>query len=62
MNEIILKVHRPKERAAEVIRISSEAADALNALAAQTGLPIKHIASTLIVQGSKMVKVVEYGS
>ena len=58
-NEIILTVHRPKERACDVVRISPEAAQILNELAAQTGLPIKHIASSIIMQGAEFVRVVE---
>lgn len=59
MNEIILTVHKQKERACDVIRISPDAAQILNGLAVQTGLPIKHIASSIIVQGAEFVRVVE---
>jgi hypothetical protein len=59
MNEIVLTVHKPKECACDVIRISPEAARVLNELMAQTGLPVKHIASSIIVQGSAFVRVVE---
>lgn len=58
-NEIILTVHKPKERVCDVVRISPEAAQILNELAAQTGLPIKHIASSIIMQGAEFVRVVE---
>lgn len=58
-NEIILTVHKPKERACDVVRISPESAQILNELAAQTGLPIKHIASSIIMQGAEFVRVVE---
>ena len=58
-NEIILTVHKPKDRACDVIRVSPEAAQILNEIATQTGLPIKHIASSIIAQGAEFVRVVE---
>lgn len=59
MEEIILTVHKSRERASEIIRITPEAAEEINRLILQTGLSIRYIASTLIVQGAKLVKVVE---
>ena len=59
MGKITLTIHKPKETASEIIRIAPEAAEEINKLILQTGLSIRYIASTLIVQGAKLVNVVE---
>ena len=59
MDKIILKVNKCRERTAEIIRITPEAADVLNRLSCETGLSIRYIASELIVQGTNLVEVME---
>lgn len=59
-NKIILEVHKPKEaRIGNVVKITREAQDALEALMLETGLSARRIASTLIVQGADIVEVKE---
>lgn len=53
-NKIILEAH-----IGDVVKITREARDALEALMLETGLSARRIASTLIVQGANIVEVRE---
>lgn len=60
MDKIVLQVHRPREcKVGETVRISREAAQAIEALLLETGLSSKTIASTLIVQAARIVEIEE---
>lgn len=59
MGKITLIIHKPKETASEIIRITPEAAEAINRLIVQTGLSARYIASSLIVQAAQEVQVME---
>lgn len=59
-NKIILEVHKSKEaHIGDVVKITREARDALEALMLETGLSAQQIASTLIVQGADIVEIRE---
>ena len=59
-NKIVLQVHRPPEaRVGEVVKISREAAEKIEALVIETGLSIKAIASALIIQAADIVEIQE---
>lgn len=60
MDKIILQIHRVREsRVGEAVKISREAAEAIEALQLETGLSIKAIASALIVQAARFVEIQE---
>lgn len=60
MSEIILEVHRPVERrVGETVRLSREAAAAIEQLITETGLSARTIASELIVQAARQVEIRE---
>lgn len=59
-NKIILEVPKPKEaHIGDVVKITRDARDALEALMLETGLSARRITSTLIVQGADIVEVRE---
>lgn len=60
MDKIVLQVHKPREcRVGEAVKVTREAAQAIEALQLETGLSIKAIASALIVQASQIVEIEE---
>lgn len=59
-NKIVLQVHRQREpMVGEVVKITPEAAEAIEALRLETGLSNKAIASALIVQAAQLVEIEE---
>lgn len=57
---IVLTVHTSVDRpVGNIIRISNEAQRALQELVAETGLSVRAIASSLIIQAAKQVQIKE---
>jgi thiamine phosphate synthase YjbQ (UPF0047 family) len=62
--KIRLKTYHSTVKATDrkgVIRITSEAEGVLRSLAIQTGLPLKAIASELIIQSAELVEIIDVG-
>lgn len=58
--KIQLEVHKIRaDQLAGVVRVSGEAELKLRELCRATGLPVKYVASQLIIQGSDMIEIVE---
>ena len=57
MSDIILEVHRPTgKRVGDVVKITREAARAIEQLCTETGLSARAVASELIVQAASVVE------
>lgn len=57
-NRITLEVHKPKDER-RCVQIDSKANAVLMELYRATGLPVGHIVSQMIIQGAKLVDIIE---
>lgn len=60
-HKIELKVHRTNRNERRCVQITGEANATLMEIYRATGLPVGHIVSQMIIQGSKFIDIIEEG-